>query len=176
MSNQTATFDKSFISARIDDCILICSFQVKNGFPNSTLFQQSYDQGISWITNFGHKSGLLPHDLQDAQDHLNSLYDTFISYCCEKVNSTLDSSEELQNVEQPTIRQTDDSAAQPVAPSQLSMFSLFCKKAKFFSLSTQNEYPGWDHYYKASFHPFARPTLTVTKRILSHTRPVGGLA
>lgn len=172
MSNQTATFDKSFISARIDDCILICSFQVKNGFPNSTLFQQSYDQGISWITNFGHKSGLLPHDLQDAQDHLNSLYDTFISYCCEKVNSTLDSSIQVQTHHESQPSQVSESTA----PSQLSMFSLFCKKAKFFSLSTQNEYPGWDHYYKASFHPFARPTLTVTKRILSHTRPVGGLA
>lgn len=158
MSNQTSTFDKSFISARIDDCILICSFQVNNGFPNSTLFQQSYDQGISWITNFGHKSGLLPHDLQDAQDHLNSLYDTFISYCCEKVNSTLDSSIQVQPHHESQPSQVSESTASVELPvlRVLGQVSKAAIKRPERPLSL-----GW----------FPAPT-----KFLSNTRPVGGLA
>lgn len=164
MSNQTSTFDKSFVSARIDDCILICSFQVNNGFPNSTLFQQSYEQGISWITNFGHKSGLLPHDLQDAQDHLNSLYDTFISYCCEKVNSTLDSSIQVQPHHESQPSQVSESTASVELPV-LRVLGQVSKAA------TEREKRGLSLLWFPTLVRFPGAT-----KFLSNTRPVGGLA
>ena len=172
MSNQVAmtfesaiTFDKAFIEDRLNECLALLKFQLQralDGFPlNADLCAKASEsfQNFSRYAEPGYGFTL---------DERRDFFDRYFY-----LKGAL---KDLQNADQPTVRQADDSAAQPVAPSQLSMFSLFCKKAKFFSLSRQNEYPGWDHYYKASFHPFARPTLTVTKRILSHTRPVGGLA
>lgn len=172
MSNQVAmtfesaiTFDKAFVEDRLNECLSLLKFQLQRCLDglsvNADLCEKASESFFNFIRHAEVSNGFTDAERTELMFRFFGLKGAI---------------EDLQNADQPTVRQADDSAAQPVAPSQLSMFSLFCKKAKFFSLSTQNEYPGWDHYYKASFHPFARPTLTVTKRILSHTRPVGGLA
>src|SRR5690606_35878871 len=69
---------------------------------------------------------------------------------------------DLQNADQPKVRQVNDSAAQPVAPTQLSVFSVLGQVSK--AATERPEQPlslGW----------FPAPT-----KFLSNTRPVGGLA
>lgn len=169
MSNQSVmTFDEDFLLDRLVECLSICENQQKNGFDNPELFQKALDKGLSWINNHAPKCelGLPSSEICKLEGRLFSIS---IAFLVHGIDEVLHSNEKNQPVPKP-------------APSaQLSVFRVLGKASKFQSLYALNEQrpspasvPEWAYW--PLFSIGWRPSLTVTKRILSHTRPVGGLA
>lgn len=158
MSNQVAmtfesaiTLDKAFVEDRLNECLSLLKFQLQrclDGFPvNADLCAKASEsfQNFSRYAEPGYGFTL---------DERRDFFDRYFY-----LKGAL---KDLQNAEQPTVRQADDSATQPVAPTQLSVFSVLGQVSKAATERPQRSLsPGW------------LPTPT---KFLSNTRPVGGLA
>ena len=154
MSNQVAMtfFDKSFIEDRLNECLAIFRFQLQlalDGFPlNSDLcskFSESF-QNFSRHLEPGSGYGFTLNERRAFFDRYFYLKGAL---------------KDLQN-EQPAVRKVNDSAAQPVAPTQLSVCRVLGQVSK--AATERQERPlslGW---------------FPITAQLLSNTRSVGGLA
>lgn len=155
-------FDKAFVLDAINSCLNTCKKQMNYGFDDSDLFKNAFKLGLIRIRDYGHASGLLPHDLQDLEDQFYELNYQFQL----KVHGLND---EVKQVSEP-------------APStQVQLFRLLGKETKFQSLYALNEQAPSpasipEHCFWPLFSIGWRPSLTLTKRLFSTTRPVGGLA
>ncbi len=152
MSNQVAmTFDKAFIEDRLNECLALLKFQLQrclDGFPlNADLCAKASE---SFHKFFRYAEPAYGFTGDERNEFIFRWFD---------LNDAI---KDLKNVEQPKVRQANDSAAQPVAPTQLSVFSVLGQVSK--AATERPEQPlslGW----------FPAPT-----KFLSNTRPVGGLA
>ena len=146
-------FDKAFVLDAINSCLNICKNQMNYGFDDSDLFKNAFKLGLIRIRDYGHASGLLPHDLQDLEDQFYELNYQFQL----KAHGLND---EVKQVSEP-------------APSaQLPVLRLLGQRFTTYPLCDQN---------KAVSIPlrlwFTRPvSIPVTKQFLSNFRSVGGLA
>jgi len=161
MSNQVAmtfesaiTFDKAFVEDRLNECLCLLKFQLQrclDGFPlNSDLCAKASEsfQNFSRYAEPTHGFTL---------DERREFFDRYFD-----LKNAL---KDLKNADQPTVRQANDSATQPVAPKQLSVFGLLGQVTKvqshsrpIYSLSRD-----WDQ------------RSLPTARLLSNTRSIGGL-
>jgi len=150
---EAINFDKAFVLARIQECVLCCEFQIKQGFPNPDLFTKLIQQGFSWSKNYGYKTCLLPHELSDIEDHLHSLNQAFLTH-----NSLLDLEEDefLEQV------QAHNEKSKPVSePSTSKKLPMLCVLGQVVETSS----PGQALAFKSA-----------SEQLFSNTRSVGGLA
>ncbi len=171
MSNQLdMTFDEDFFLDRLVECLSICAFQVKSSFENEYFFHKSYEQAQGWLKRYQSLLGFDSCRVIYVQSLLDNLNASFLEH---QSRSYLES-EELEAVQVHNAK--NQQVSKPAASAQLPVFRVLGKEpTKLRPVHLLNEEPGWESYYRR-FHPYFRTTLTVTKRILSHTRPVGGLA
>lgn len=158
MSNQVAmtfesaiTFDKAFVEDRLNECLSLLKFQLQRCLDglsvNADLCEKASESFFNFIRHAEVSNGFTDAERTELMFRFFGLKGAI---------------EELQNAEQPTVRQADDSATQPVAPTQLSVFSVLGQVSKAATERPQRSLsPGW------------LPTPT---KFLSNTRPVGGLA
>lgn len=158
MSNQVAmtfesaiTFDKAFVEDRLNECLSLLKFQLQrclDGFPvNADLCSKASESFHNFIRHAEVSNGFTVAERSELMFRWFNLNDAI---------------KELLNADQPKVRQANDSAAQPVAPTQLSVFSVLGQVSK-----AATERP------KHSLYRYWCPTPT---KFLSNTRPVGGLA
>lgn len=160
--DEAMNFDKAFVTDRINECLSICESQLKYGCDVAGLFEKAFKLGTSWVQNHCSVSGFTEEEISDLQDEFFAL--------------------RLQRLAQVSNAEIQSEQVSKPAPSaQLSVFRVLGKASKFQSLYALNEQrPSPASIPEWAFWPLLsigwRPSLTVTKRILSHTRPVGGLA
>lgn len=149
--DQAITFDKAFVEDRLNECLALLKFQLQrclDGFPvNADLCAKASEsfQNFSRYAEPGYGFTL---------DERRDFFDRYFY-----LKGAL---KDLQNAEQPAVRQTDDSSAQPVAPVQLSVLSLLGEVSKAASEKPElSKSLDWV------------PTAT---KLLPNIRPVGGLA
>lgn len=150
-------FDSAFILARVDQCIAICQNHAGYNFDQPDLFIKAYEQGLSWLNNHGHKTGLMPFEISDLKECFYDFYAEFL-----KVRK---SNEEFEQVSES-------------APSaQMSVLRLLgsintscsvCEKSSSIKPLAAARIARLPAYWT--------PPSTITKQLLSNTRPVGGLA
>lgn len=151
MSNQTSTFDKAFVEDRLNECLSLLQFQVQRCLDglsvNADLCEKASESFFNFIRHAEVSNGFTDAERTELMFRFFGLKGAI---------------EELQNAEQPTVRQADDSAAQPVAPVQLSVLSLLGEVSKAASEKPElSKSLDWV------------PTAT---KLLPNLRPVGGLA
>ena len=151
MSFESTTFDKAFIEDRLNECLALLKFQLQrvlDGFPlNADLCAKASE-------SFQNFSRYAEPGFGFTLDERRDFFDRYFH-----LKGAL---KDLQNAEQPTVRQADDSAAQPVAPVQLSVLSLLGEVSKAASEKPElSKSLDWV------------PTAT---KLLPNLRPVGGLA
>lgn len=164
MSNQVAMtfesaiiFDKAFVEDRLNECLSLLKFQSQrclDGFPvNADLCAKALEsfQNFSRYAEPAHGFTL---------DERREFFDRYFD-----LKNAL---KDLKNAEQPKVRQVNDSVAQPVAPTQLSVLRVLGQVSK---AATEREERGLSLLWFPTLVRFPAPT-----KFLSNTRPVGGLA
>lgn len=157
MSNQVAmtfesaiTFDKAFVEDRLNECLALLNFQVQrclDGFPlNADLCAKASE---SFHKFFRYAEPAYGFTGDERNDFIFRWFD---------LNDAI---KDLKNVEQPKVRQANDSTAQPVAPTQLSVFSVLGEISK-----AATERPE---------QPLSLDWVPTATKLLSNLRPVGGL-
>lgn len=158
MSNQVAmtfesaiTFDKAFVEDRLNECLSLLKFQLQrclDGFPfNADLCSKASESFHNFIRHAEVSNGFTVAERSELMFRWFNLNDAI---------------KDLQNAEQPKVRQANDSAALPVAPVQLSVLSLLGEVSKAASEKPElSKSLDWV------------PTAT---KLLPNIRPVGGLA
>lgn len=174
MSNQVAmtfesaiTFDKAFVEDRLNECLSLLQFQVQRCLDglsfNADLCEKASESFFNFIRHAEVSNGFTDAERTELMFRFFGLKGAI---------------EELQNAEQPTVRQADDSATQPVASTQLPVFRVLGQvtKANSFSQSINTLYGSvcgstgitWLSPKRGCFTP-------ATAQLLSNTRSIGGL-
>lgn len=158
MSNQAVmtfesaiTFDKAFVEDRLNECLSLLKFQLQRCLDGFPVYVVRCDQISQSFHNF----------FLYADEANGFTYDERLELISRwgDLNRAI---KELLNADQPKVRQVNDSAAQPVAPTQLSVFSVLGQVSKAATERPQRSLSlGW---------------FPTTAQLLSNTRPVGGLA
>lgn len=160
--------DAEFILSRIIECIAICDLQVKRSLDNEHLFHKAFDQAQRWLNHY--TSAASPYKAAHVQSLLEDLNVRFLN-----IKSLLDLDDDLLEEVQ-AHNEKNQPVPEPAPPAQLSVFRVLGQASaeKYISFYTLNEFEGYKQV-ASRFAPHWRPTLTLTKRLLSNTRPVGGL-
>jgi len=161
MNNQSF-FDRAFILERITECEKMINFHVRRDFARvnddfESLFR-IFESYSAWLCRAVKSVEFSVSETLSMQSEMLLLQGLVLNARQVRINA------QAQQVSEST-----PSAALPV------LRLLGPEPIKLRPVHVLNEEPGWEPYYRR-FHPYFRTTLTVTKRILSHTRPVGGLA
>lgn len=153
MSNQTF-FDKPFITDRLNECLSLLEFQVQrclDGLPvNADLCEKASESFFNFFRHVEVYNGFTDAERTELMFRFFGLKGAI---------------EELQNVEQPEVRQANDSAAQPVAPTQLSVLRVLGQVSKTQSYSRPAD--------SLSRHWLPAPASAAG--LFSSTRSIGGL-
>lgn len=161
-------FDKAFILDRINECKKLITFRL--GRAELSLSDDDSDFLNRCLDSYGYWLKCAGPDYSFSESESDLLTADFFHF------SSLVLCAHDGDLNAQTVQVLEQ------APSrELSVFRVLGKASKFQSLYALNEQrPSPASIPEWAFWPLLsigwRPSLTVTKRILSHTRPVGGLA
>lgn len=149
--DQAITFDKAFVEDRLNECLALLKFQLQrclDGFPvNADLCSKASESFHNLIRHAEVSNGFTVAERSELMFRWFNLNDAI---------------KDLLNAEQPKVRQVNDSVAQPVAPTQLSVFGVLGQVSKAA--------------IKRSGRPLSLGWFPTTTKLLPNIRPVGGLA
>ena len=147
--DEAMNFDKAFVTARINQCLSICESQLKYGCDVAGLFEKAFKLGTSWVQNHCSVSGFTEEEISDLQDEFFAL--------------------RLQRLAQVSNAENQSEQVSKSAPStQLPMFRVLGQVSK---AATERENRGASLLWFPTLVNFPAPA-----KLLSNTRPVGGLA
>lgn len=157
---KSISFDKAFIEARLNECLLIIKFQVKRGFDGLPVEFSTCSKAIDSFQNF------MRHLTAD-----NGFTSSEIIRILCRYFDLLDQLDELKSNEQ------NKQVSEPPTSRHLFLYSVLGQKlAPYDFLNEQKPIYTPKKFWHPRFSIGWRPSFTITKRLLSNTRPVGGLA
>lgn len=170
MTTKQPFFYAEFYLDRIQECYSICSFQAENNYPNEYRYHEMHRLFHCWLGHYENCIGFSSAKSEYFIRLFADLHERYLNHQLEQdiedefLDEVMDHNEKNQPV------------PEPAPPAQLSVFRVLGQASaeKYIPFYTLNEFEGYKQV-ASRFAPNWRPTLTLTKRLLSNTRPVGGL-